>query len=198
MKAKAKSRGAKLYCLRIQLQDIVPTIWRRIWIEGTVSLVNLHHSIQAAMGWTDAHLHEFEIGGVRYATPNDEDETDRVIVDERRAKLDKTLKGISSFGYVYDFGDHWEHRITVEKIEPLPDHPYGCAQVEAGERACPPEDAGGPHAYQEFLDLYAKDPTEEEVREFLRWAGDDFDPARYDRHAANAALLRMAWNQWGQ
>jgi hypothetical protein len=34
-------------------------------------------------------------------------------------------------------------------------------------------------------------------KSFLAWAGEDFDPERFDRHAANATLLRMAWNQWG-
>jgi HAE1 family hydrophobic/amphiphilic exporter-1 len=28
--------------------------------------------------------------------------------------------------------------------------------------------------------------------------GKDFDPDKFDRRAANAALLRMAWNQWGE
>ncbi len=185
--AKPKARATSLYCLHIQLQEIVPAIWRRFWIEGNVLLINLHHTIQAAMGWTDAHLHEFHIGAVTYATPDPEDDPERIVVDERRAQLDKVLKGISSFGNLYDSGDGWEHRITVERIEPLPEHPYGCAQIEAGERAYPPEDAGGSHSYQAFLDQYAKNPKHKEVREFLRWAGEDFDPARFDRHAANAA-----------
>ncbi len=149
------------------------------------------------MGWTDAHLHEFQIGGVIYATPHPEDDVDRVIVDERRAQLHKVLQGISRFGYLYDFGDSWQHTISVEKIVPPPEHPRGCAYVEAGERACPPEDAGGSHSYQEFLNQFTKNPKHKDVRGFLEWAGEDFDPGGFDRHAANAALLRMAWNQWG-
>ncbi len=195
--AKAKARAARLYCLRIELEDITPAIWRRVLIEDGASLIRLHHTIQAAMGWTDAHLHEFQIGGVIYATPHPEDDIDRVIVDERRVRLLDVLKGISRFGYQYDFGDDWQHTVTVEKVAPAPQLWRGGAYVEAGERACPPEDAGGAHSYQEFLDQLAKDPRHEQVREFLDWAGDDFDPARFDRYAANAALLRMAWNQWG-
>lgn len=195
--AKSKATSGKLYCLRIELEGIAPAIWRRIWIEGNASLIKLHHTIQAAMGWTDAHLHEFQIGGVIYATPHSEDAPDRVIVDERRVRLDKVLTRISRFGYMYDFGDDWQHTLTVEKVVPLPEHWRGCAYLEAGERACPPEDAGGPYSYQEFLDRLTKNPRHKEVREFLSWAGQDFDPNRFDRHAANAALLRMAWNQWG-
>ena len=149
------------------------------------------------MGWTDAHLHEFKIGADVYATPHSEDWPERIIIDERRAQLHKALNGISRFGYMYDFGDSWEHTLTVEKVVPPSEHPQGCAYVEAGERACPPEDAGGTHSYQEFLDQFAKNRRHKEVREFQAWAGQDFDPNRFDRHAANAALLRMAWNQWG-
>jgi hypothetical protein len=196
--AKAKTTSASLYCLRVELDDIIPSIWRRIWIEGNVALINVHHTIQAAMGWTDAHLHEFAIGGVTYATPDAEDSPERIIVDEHHVQLHKVLNGISRFGYLYDFGDSWQHTITVEKVAPPPQYPRGCAFIEAGERACPPEDAGGSHAYQGFLDRFAKNPKQKEVREFLLWAGKDFDPNRFDRHAANAALLRMAWNQWGK
>lgn len=196
--ARSKTNPAKLYCLRVELDDIVPTIWRRVWVQGDVSLIKLHHTIQAAIGWTDAHLHEFQIGGTVYATPDEEDLSERAIVDERLVPLQKVIGGISRFGYMYDFGDSWRHTVTVEKIAPQHEHWSGAGYVEAGERACPPEDAGGSYAYQEFLSQLAKNPKHKEVREFLRWAGKDFDPARFDRHAANAALLRMAWNQWGE
>ena len=85
--AKSKATAAKLYRLRVELDEIVPAIWRRIWIEGNVSLIKLHHTIQAAMGWTDAHLHEFQIGDTVYATPDPEDWPERIIVDERRMQL---------------------------------------------------------------------------------------------------------------
>jgi hypothetical protein len=195
---RTKVVASNLYCLRIELEGIAPPIWRRLWIDGGVTLLKLHHVIQAAMGWTDAHLHEFQLGGFSYAIPHPEDDPERVIVDERTVQLEKILKGISGFGYTYDFGDHWQHRITVERIEKATEMSLGYGQVEEGERACPPEDSGGPNGYQEFLDRLAKAPKGKDVREFLRWAGKDFDPARFDRHAANAALTRMAWNQWGE
>ncbi|CDQ10961.1 conserved protein of unknown function [Acidithiobacillus ferrivorans] len=42
-----------------------------------------------------------------------------------------------------------------------------------------------------------EDPKSEDVQSFLQWAGEDFDPGPFDRHAANAALLRVVWNRWG-
>lgn len=196
--ARAKTVSTKLYCLRIDLDDIAPPIWRRLWIEDSVKLIKLHHVIQAAMGWTDAHLHEFQIGGVTYATPHEEDDPARPVVDERGVQLATVLKGISSLGYTYDFGDNWQHRVAVEKTVRATQNSCGYGIVEAGERACPPEDSGGAYSYQEFLDQLTKAPKGKDTREFLRWAGMDFNPERFDRHAANAALQRMAWNRWGE
>ncbi|WP_269319622.1 IS1096 element passenger TnpR family protein [Acidithiobacillus ferrivorans] len=62
---------------------------------------------------------------------------------------------------------------------------------------CPPEDSGGAPGYRDFLDLLREDPKSEDVQSFLQWAGEDFDPGPFDRHAANAALLRVVWNRWG-
>jgi len=81
------------------------------------------------------------------------------------------------------------HIVRVEQAKTI-DQPRGAAFIEAGARACPPEDAGGPPGYQEFLDRLAADPRDEEVASFLQWAGEDFDPDRFDRRSANAALLR--------
>jgi len=56
----------KRYRLHIELAEIKPAIWRQLWVEGQMNLFQLHHIIQAAMAWTDAHLHDFSIAGKRY------------------------------------------------------------------------------------------------------------------------------------
>lgn len=195
----AKSRlksTPQQYRLRIELQGVEPCIWRRLHVEGQMSLGQLHHILQAAMGWTDAHLHEFSIDGRTYALPHPEDDPERMLIDERKVLLGGLLSAGLHFEYHYDFGDGWRHAVHVEEVLPM-DQPQGFGYVEAGERACPPEDCGGAHGYQEFLQRLQEDPADDEVRSFLEWAGDDFEPERFDRHAANAALLRMAWNRWG-
>jgi Plasmid pRiA4b ORF-3-like protein len=50
----------------VTLDDIEPPIWRRLVVPLTTTHSELHHILQAAMGWTDSHLHQFEIGGLRY------------------------------------------------------------------------------------------------------------------------------------
>lgn len=56
--------------LRVQLVGITPAIWRQVLVPESITLVKLHKVLQVAMGWLDLHLHEFDINGVRYGTPD--------------------------------------------------------------------------------------------------------------------------------
>ena len=49
--------------LKVTLRGIRPPVWRRLWVPGRMTLGDLHHVIQAAMGWDNAHLHAFNIAG---------------------------------------------------------------------------------------------------------------------------------------
>ena len=63
----------------ITLDEVVPTVWRRLLVPGGVRLAKLHDMFQEAMGWTDSHLHAFTIGDQRYGMHFDdypEDEID--------------------------------------------------------------------------------------------------------------------------
>jgi len=193
-----KKASSTLLTLKIELVDTTPLIWRRLVIGGQASFATLHHVIQAAMGWHDAHLHEFRVGDMRIGVPDAEfDEPDHPTAFEKRVRLDRLLATGATFTYLYDFGDSWLHRISVEQVRNRGDHDDGLAGgVEGGERACPPEDAGGVGQYQEFVASFENDPYGEETEAVRTWAGLDFDPARFDRPAANAAIARMLWNGW--
>ena len=52
--------------VHVTLDGIEPVIWRRLVVPLATTLADLHRILQAAMGWTDSHLHEFDIGGLRY------------------------------------------------------------------------------------------------------------------------------------
>ena len=55
--------------LHISLLDLDPTIWRRVRVSSAITLDQLHLAIQVAMGWDDAHLYAFRIGGTSYSVP---------------------------------------------------------------------------------------------------------------------------------
>lgn len=189
--------------LRINIADITPPVWRRIAVDGDISLRALHHIIQAAFGWTDAHLHEFRVDGDTYSMLDNENvlegsfDSDEEMFDDRKGKLNRLLYTGQRFTYQYDFGDSWQHEIHVEKIEQRPE-PMGSAWIIDGKRACPPEDAGGVGGYSDFLTTLRDEPESHEAKDYLRWIGGSFDPEAFDQRMANAALLRMAWNGWGR
>jgi len=197
---RARSQSSpSVFILKVELLDSEPLIWRRIYIDGRTRLNAFHHILQAAMGWTDSHLHEFTIREKRFAPPDEEDQFLEIkTFDESKSRLNQLLQTGDAFEYLYDFGDSWQHKITVESIRDLDDDDRQSGQVwvEAGERACPPEDAGGIWGYQESLATLEDEPYSEEAKEMREWAGLDFDPERFDRRAANAALDRMLWNRW--
>ncbi len=55
----------RVHQLKVTLRSTTPPIWRRVVVDGGETLDHLHAVIQATFGWWDAHLHDFEFGGVR-------------------------------------------------------------------------------------------------------------------------------------
>ena len=47
------NRGRDLLRLRVELKDILPPIWREIWVPARYSFWDLQVAIQDAMGWWD-------------------------------------------------------------------------------------------------------------------------------------------------
>lgn len=195
------AQQAKIITLYIELEEIVPPIWRRIVVDDDITLRALHHIIQAAFGWADSHLHEFNIEGRAYAMLDNENvleiiEDRDMPGDDRKGKLQKLIYPGQRLDYQYDFGDNWRHTIKVEKIDVVAEK-MGSAHIIDGQRAAPPEDVGGVSGYEDFL-TEIQDPSSEQGRDYLRWVDGSFDPELFDRRAANNALLRMAWNGWGK
>jgi hypothetical protein len=175
------------YTLRIELRHIEPLIWRRVHVPVDIPLPRLHDVLQVVMGWTDSHLHSFRIADRGYT--NSDDFADMDMLAERSHNIGALIgETIRQFEYEYDFGDGWEHRIAVEAIGKAagdPPHPL-CV---AGERACPPEDVGGPPGYEEFRKAIAN-PRHKEHGSMLRWVGGAFDPEGFDVNCVNRELRR--------
>jgi hypothetical protein len=163
-------------------------VWRRVLVPGGAKLSRLHDIFQAAMGWTDSHLHSFTIGDHLYGMhvedyPEDElDETEHTVFVALRG-------GLRRFVYEYDFGDSWTHEVVIEDVTWSP-YVLKHGVCLDGGGACPPEDVGGTGGYEEFLEALA-DPLHEEHDNYLVWVGFKFDPAVFNVAAANAALQRV-------
>jgi hypothetical protein len=144
----------------------------------------LHLVLQDVMGWTNSHLHEFEIHGTRFAPPDVDGEFDDDSEDSSSVRLSElALKPGDTFQYLYDFGDGWEHIVAIQEVGVQGSSPR-CLN---GARACPPEDCGGPGGCSDLLDRL-NDPSHPEHRDMVDWIGDEFDPAKSDVNEVNALL----------
>jgi hypothetical protein len=138
-----------IYQIKVILKDIRPPIWRRLQVAGSTSLYQLHLIIQEAMGWGNYHLYDFEVAGTHYGDPDPEWGIE--IKSARSSGLSRlVLSEGTTFAYVYDMGDNWEHEILVEKIL-LPESGKRYPACLTGRRGCPPEDWGGSGGYVELL-----------------------------------------------
>jgi hypothetical protein len=165
-----------LYQLKIKINLEGNEIWRRVLVPSTYSFRHLHHIIQTVFDWHNAHFHEFvvERAGKKELkiVMDDDPETMEYmnfdafeIRQERFVGLEEIFPTNGEVVYLYDFGDSWEHTITLEKV--VKSNEFRATFVEGiGER--PPEDVGGEGGYEEYLRIMAdaNDPEHEEMKEW--------------------------------
>lgn len=203
--------GRQAFVLRVELRDLTPAIWREVWVAPGITLRALHRVIQAAMGWHDAHRHGFAVPGPgraprywdvplpRRSEPRparDDLGPAEPAGDDARTRLDQVMAAPGdTLLYLYDFGDEWEHLVTLKRIvttaEALP-------LLEAGVLAGPPDDCGGPGGYMHLAEVLRnpRDPEHAELREWVDdtmgpdWVPGELSDAEFQRRAAAVARSR--------
>jgi hypothetical protein len=178
--------------LRIEIEYIEPLVWRRIAVRTSINLKALHQVIQSAMGWLDYHLWEFTADQRRYRIPiPDDPDWNRLTSNAASTKLSALLTAkVTEFGYRYDFGDDWAHRIIVEATKPS-EAGESYPRLLGGERRCAPEDCGGPPGYFEFIENIAR-KRGKTAREALEWCGAPYDPEDIDEQTIKITLGQIA------
>lgn len=192
-------KGIKMaYQIKITINDIKPTVWRRLRIPGGITFRQLHQIIQASFGWLDYHLHNFRFATTVVAIPDDsfapgdlygEDITE---LDTNTTIINELFDNNDNCVYEYDFGDSWEHGIIIEKR--LKDtKKNSLPECLSGARHRPPEDVGGTFGYERFLDTIT-DKQNPEREEMLAWAEKDtggriFEPDYFNINEVNRRLL---------
>lgn len=123
----------------VVLRGFEPAVGRLIDVPTSATLPELHDLLQAAVGWTDSHLHQFVTPDATFGMeiPGEE-----VQPEDQRDETEARLADLGSgFEYFYDFGDGWTH--DVEVLGPGGSTP-GCVD---GHGACPRRQAPtGRHA----------------------------------------------------
>ncbi len=198
----------EVYQFRVYLREISPAIWRRLLLRSDQTIADLHYTLQIAMGWSDWHLNRFIIHGKAFGVAHSGGMS--FSDDPRTVKLsDLHLRLRERFLYEYDFGDQWQHEIRLEKKLPLdPQRSYPVCI--GGARQAPPEDCGGPLAFQalesqyslpyiadklgEIIEYDLRDEYWEELHNFMYWLSVN----EFDRRAVNHRLMQYATgdNAW--
>lgn len=181
--------------LRVDLNGTSPPVWRRIEVSGETRLDIFHVLLQAAMGWSNYHLHRFS-QGTRRDSPDFLTDFDVAEGASGIAETDVQLSQVlresgDKLGYDYDFGDGWAHTIKLEKVLPTPPELPRCTK---GRRACPPEDVGGVHAFEE-LSAWIRDGAPQDYEPYTfeqdiiqEWLPPNWHPDSFDEKAATEAM----------
>ena len=176
--------------IKIFLYQITPKIWRQIAVPDDFTFIQVSDALQAALGWENKHPHEFRHGkgkrlvdvigpvGLEDQTPGDFQDEAKLTLKQFIGKRRLPIRML----YRYDFAEDWIHEVVFEKR----DEGEG-VELLGGERACPPEDVGGPWGYEEFLSIMA-DPKHPEHDEREEWIGGSFDPEEFSVDDVNEVL----------
>ncbi|MDO5745876.1 MAG: plasmid pRiA4b ORF-3 family protein, partial [Micrococcaceae bacterium] len=197
------------HTVHVQLHGSEPAIFRRIEVDGSMTLARFHHVLQAALGWTDSHLHlymdrnpflinsvEGHARTVTWLMANSiEDGLEGE--DETGTTLSKALaRSGGTLWYEYDLGDSWMHLITEESSRARnPAEPE--ARVLEGALRVPVEDCGGLGGWYRLLEMRRAESLDPGQQEMLQWftAGighfTPVDPEAFDAGEANM-LIRLA------
>jgi len=188
-----------VYQFKIRLKDIEPVVWRRIVVPASYNFWDLHVAIQDSMGWLDYHLHVFRIMNPETNVTDEIGIPDDEPIDDGLEYLPGWKLPIGAYfiklgnmaEYNYDFGDGWEHEIVFEGVllkEPKTKYPK-CID---GGRACPPEDCGGAHGYNEMLKI-VHNRAHKEHKSMMDWLGGKYDPKLFNPKSVHFDNPKERW-----
>jgi hypothetical protein len=184
------NRSDQIARIHIELDETEPAIWRRVEVPLTTSLKGLHDVIQAVMPFQDYHLFAFEFADKRYGIPDPDWDDLLRMHDAKNIKLGALVdRGVSRFAYIYDFGDNWQHTVTIEATV-VADPAVGYPRFIDGARRAPPEDVGGIPGFEEFLEVVSR-PRHRERKRLLEWYGGPFDPDEIDLATITAGIRQL-------
>ena len=180
--------------LTVTLTGVDRPVWRQLEFLDC-SLDELHILIQKAFGWSEGPRYAFRRQGTDYMDPKLAKAQGLAgeTGDVAEAWLSDLVESPGDqLEYIYEPGDRWEHRITVDQVDQTED-PFVPPQCLDGAGACPPENVGGPAGYAAYLAALS-DPHHKDHERMLAWNG-PFDPEAFDLEATNAEL-RRGYDQW--
>jgi len=181
----------KAYQFKIAIKNSHPPIWRRCIVPAGLTFSQLSMILNEIMGWSGYHLFEFEFYHLQLRITEDDGEFEEIGYDfydfaEASATfINEYMEKQEWFTYIYDLGDDWQHRVTIEKV--ITDYEYNYPQVLKFKGACPMEDCGGIGGYYECLEILA-DKNHPEHDERSQWVQSIGYHSEYDIECINENL----------
>lgn len=118
-----------IYLFRVALAN---GLWRRIEISSNHTLLDLHNAIQTAFQFDSDHLYSFFMDGVpwsdeKFTSPLEDEgpHVNEVRIGELGLTRGQTVL------YLFDYGDEWRFRVTLEEIQQGKPHPQKPRIVES-------------------------------------------------------------------
>ncbi len=119
-----------IFRIKVSLMDMKSKIWRRLEVDSSITLQDLHEYIQIAFDWSNAHSHQFivnhrdlftlgdeEIGMIFGPKGADNPTSSSELQNESEVKLSDVLDEEQfSLTYVYDLEENWRHEVLLEKV----------------------------------------------------------------------------------
>ncbi|NDV43076.1 plasmid pRiA4b ORF-3 family protein [Flagellimonas sediminis] len=188
----------KVFKFRIELEGTSPTIWREFLAPSDTTFYRFHHIIQIVMGWENYHLYEFTMDSYRIGQQFEEEGFNgpNEIIDSKTITIGEVLQAKGQkLEYLYDFGDYWQHSLTLEMI--IDDLTIPFPICCAGALNCPPEDVGSIPGFYDFLKIM-ENPRHPEHKETKTWVNSKlvaidgrYDPQKIPLERVNYVLLNL-------
>lgn len=180
-----------LKMLEIEVHLQYTDVKRLLQVPARLSLEDLHEILQVALGWENYHMWQFVDRSGQYFIADDDEP---MFNDSPTQYASQTLianalkrKG-SKLIYIYDFGDNWEHLITVKRRFTATSKKEAVVKCLSGQLAAPPEDCGSTPGYLDIIEALQEPKTI--PRELKEWLG-DYDPHAFDLKKVNQKLKKI-------
>ena len=179
---------SSVYQVKIQSLNTPYPAWRRILAPGCLNLHTFKYLMIHAMGWRNCHMSSLIIDEQQYGSPFPGSD----ILQAKDYFVYKKLKKGDELYLWYDFGDDWEHLITVEEIFPKKLARMKVPSCLEGEGACPPDDCGGEYGICNLVHLMEHpDDDIDQYHELVSWLGYKFDKTAFNIKAINKAIAQF-------
>lgn len=192
-----KHKGRE-YILRITLEDTKPLIYRKLSVPSNIRLCHLAAVILRSMGWVGYHLDEFVQDKTTFYESKEEIEQrgdddfgpNIKCIDWATVTLSDVLKKKGdTITYIYDLGDHWEHKVKLMEIHRYPQDSDPDPYIIEGKHACPPDDVGGTSGFERMKEVMANPGSNfEEYMMFKDWLPKGYDMEAFNQHDAQIRI----------